>query len=137
MPLADIISEIVKTGPSSKKVLTYYHKALEKLGPEFDILNNLTISEINHSGMPLLGEAIRRVRNKEMDIFPGFDGEFGKIKLFKENEQDELLGQKSLFRTERHPEKKTPGKSQSVNKKTSKKVKPEKETVNRRKDLYI
>ncbi|MBW1892735.1 MAG: UvrD-helicase domain-containing protein [Deltaproteobacteria bacterium] len=132
VPLADIISEIVKTGPSSKKVSTYYHKALEKLGPEFDILNNVTIDEINHSGMPLLGEAIRRVRNKEMDIFPGFDGEFGKIKLFKENEQEELLGQKSLFMTERHPEKKTSVKNQPVNKKTFKKAKPEKKTSDRK-----
>ena len=46
VPLTEIISQIVKTGPSSKKVETYYKNAIEKLGPEFNILNNLSIEEI-------------------------------------------------------------------------------------------
>jgi len=133
VPLTEIISQIVKTGPSSKKVETYYKNAIEKLGPEFNILNNLSIEEINHSGMPLLGEAVRRVRLKEMDIFPGFDGEYGRIKIFRENEQEELLGQKNLFKTKNRPKKKTPKENQpairtlkkkEINRKKKRKEKP-------------
>jgi len=108
VPLAEIISQIVETGPASKKVETYYRQAIEKLGPEFDILNTLTIEEINRSGMPLLGEAVRRVRKREVDIFPGFDGEYGTITIFKENEKEELSGQKHLFRIKARSKKKPP-----------------------------
>lgn len=106
VPLRDIVSEIVSVGPSSKKARAYYERALEKLGPEFDILNNLGIDDIHHAGMPLLGEAVRRMRNGEMDILPGFDGEFGTIKIFRDDEREALLGQKNLFGKDLCPEKK-------------------------------
>jgi hypothetical protein len=37
------------------------------------------------------------MRNKKVIIFPGYDGEFGKIKIFHQLEREKLLRQKALF----------------------------------------
>jgi superfamily I DNA/RNA helicase len=95
--LADIISEILQVGPNSKKVQKNYHAALNQLGSEFDILHRLSTKDIEKTGIPLLGEAIRRMRHKEIDVLPGYDGEYGQVKIFNAREREELQGQKALF----------------------------------------
>ena len=95
--LVNILSEILMVGPNSKKVQKNYQAALNQLGSEFDILHRLTTDEIEKAGIPLLGEAIRRVRHKEIEVLPGFDGEYGQIKIFKAQEREQLQGQKALF----------------------------------------
>jgi DNA helicase-2/ATP-dependent DNA helicase PcrA len=95
--LVDILSEILNVGPNSKKVQNSYQSTLSLLGSEFDILRTLAPEEIDRAGVPLLGEAIRRMRNKEIHVLPGYDGEYGQVKLFKPQEREHLRGQKSLF----------------------------------------
>lgn len=97
IPLDEIISEITGTGAKTKRVLQCLNTAVEKLGSEFDILRNISIDEIKASGVPLLGEAIQRVREKKVNIEPGYDGEFGKIQLFTDEEKEELRNQKLFF----------------------------------------
>ncbi len=97
IPLVEILSEVLKVGPSSKKVMGNYRKLLEKLGPEFDILTTLKKHIIDAAGVPLLGEAITRVRQDKIDLLPGYDGEFGKIKIFNPDERNKLQEQKPLF----------------------------------------
>ena len=95
--LADILSEILQVGAASKKVRKNYQNALEQLGSEFSILHILEPEVIDGAGIPLLGEAIRRMRNKKIDVLPGYDGEYGQVKIFKANERERLMGQKALF----------------------------------------
>jgi DNA helicase-2/ATP-dependent DNA helicase PcrA len=97
IPLVEVLSEVLRVGPGSKKVMGNYHTLLEKLGPEFNILNKLNIKTIEKAGGPLLGEAIARMRRNDVDILPGYDGEFGTIKIFNQNEREKLLAQKTLF----------------------------------------
>ena len=97
IPLAEILSDILQVGVKSKKVQTNYHKALMQLGSEYNILHTLETDKIGSAGIPLLGEAIRRMRQKEVDIIPGYDGEYGRIKIFNSDEREQLLGQKILF----------------------------------------
>ena len=95
--LIDILSEILMVGPNSKKVQNSYKTTLKQLGSELNILHVLAPEEMDRAGIPLLGEAIRRMRNKEIEVLPGYDGEYGRVKLFKPRERESLLGQKSLF----------------------------------------
>jgi superfamily I DNA/RNA helicase len=95
--LVDILSEILQVGPASKKVKQTYQKALHKLGSEFDILHTLDIDVIEQATIPLLGEAIARMRRKEINVIPGYDGEYGRVRIFKDQERQRLLGQQSLF----------------------------------------
>ncbi len=95
--LVDILSEVLRVGPTSKKVKQTYQAVLNKLGSEFDILHSLDIDAIEQAAVPLLGEAITRMRRKEINIIPGYDGEYGRIRIFKEQEHQTLRGQQSLF----------------------------------------
>ena len=97
IPLAEIFSDILQVGVKSKKVKKNYQKALIQLGSEFNILHTLETDKIDSAGIPLLGEAVRRMRQKEVEIIPGFDGEYGRIKIFYSDERERLLGQKTLF----------------------------------------
>ncbi|MGD2185848.1 MAG: UvrD-helicase domain-containing protein [Desulfobacterales bacterium] len=95
--LVDILSQVLRVGPASKKVKQTYQTLLNKLGSEFDILHRLEIDAIELAAIPLLAEAIARMRRKEINIIPGFDGEYGRIRIFNEQEHETLLGQQSLF----------------------------------------
>jgi uncharacterized protein (TIGR00375 family) len=95
--LVDILSEALRVGSASKKVKQTYQTVLNKLGSEFDILHSLDIDAIKQAAIPLLGEAVARMRRKEINIIPGYDGEYGRIRIFNEQEREILLGQQSLF----------------------------------------
>jgi DNA helicase-2/ATP-dependent DNA helicase PcrA len=86
IPLAEILSEILKVGPKSKKAQQNYRAALEVLGPEFSILHTLSPDVIDKAGIPLLSEAVKRMRRKKVKISPGYDGEYGKVKVFEPEE---------------------------------------------------
>jgi uncharacterized protein (TIGR00375 family) len=95
--LVDILSEVLRVGRTSKKVKKAYQTALHKLGSEFDILHTLDIDTVEQAAIPLLGEAIARMRRKEINVIPGYDGEYGRVQIFKDQERETLLGQQSLF----------------------------------------
>ena len=97
VPLKEILSEILETGPQSMRVTKAYNSLLKKGGSEFDLLLNLPVEKIRKVGNEVLAEAIRRMRNREIYIKEGFDGEFGKIKVFQENEKKEIAPQEALF----------------------------------------
>jgi len=97
IPLKEILSEITGVGPSSKKVTNVYDSVLKKLGPELNILLNIPVDEINKKGGVILSEAIKRMRNQQVHIKEGFDGEYGRIKVFEKNEQKMFSKQEYLF----------------------------------------
>ncbi len=97
LPLTDILSEVLQVGPKSKKVAGAYRTLLERHGSEFEILRKTSLDALERHGPPLLAEAISRMRNNQVRIAPGYDGEFGTISLFDNQERTQLLGQNSLF----------------------------------------
>ncbi len=97
IPLADILSEIFEVGPKTKKVGAYYTKAIKILGPELGILLNKSAGEIDAANVPLLSEAIMKMRTGDINIDPGYDGEFGKVNLFSRQEKERLKGEKNLL----------------------------------------
>jgi DNA helicase II / ATP-dependent DNA helicase PcrA len=101
IPLSEILSEILDSGPDTKTVETAYEKLLNDLGPEIDILLNRELKDIETAGGVLLRTAISRMRTGEVIKQEGYDGEYGVIRLFKEAERHELIGQKRLFAFER------------------------------------
>ncbi len=97
IPLPEIIAEVLKVGVNSKAVANEYQKLLQKLGSEFKILMDVPLNDIEQAGSPLLREAISRMRIGNVHIAPGFDGEYGKIKIFEAVERKEIKGQGMLF----------------------------------------
>ncbi len=98
IPLKEILSEITGVGPNSKKVAHAYNLLIQKAGSEFAILLDLPVKEIKKTGNDILAEAIRRMRNREIYIKEGFDGEYGQIKVFQENEVKSFGREETLFK---------------------------------------
>jgi uncharacterized protein (TIGR00375 family) len=97
IPLAEIIAETLRVGVSSKKVNDAYMTLIERIGSEFRILMDATPDEIEEAGSPKFADAIERVRSGKVHIAPGYDGEYGRIKIFDEVGRKALKGQKRLF----------------------------------------
>ena len=97
VPLDDLLAEIFRVGAQSKKVKQNYRALLEKLGNEFQILHYQDRDKIDSAGIPLLAEAIIRMRDNRVSFSPGYDGLFGKVHIFSDRERDRLLGYRSLF----------------------------------------
>ena len=97
IPLPEIIAEGLKCGVNTKKVDAFYFSLLNKLGNEFKILMDAPLDDIERAGTPLLREAVSRMREGRVHIAPGYDGEFGKVKIFEEVERKEIKGQLKLL----------------------------------------
>ena len=97
IPLTEILAEALKVGVNSKAVKNIYYNLLQKLGNEFKILMDIPIEEIEKISSPLIREAVSRMRTGNLYIAPGYDGEYGKIKIFEPVERKEIKGQATLF----------------------------------------
>ncbi len=97
LPLEDILCEVLSVGPSSKKIKAEQQRLVETLGPELSILHEIPLETLDKMNLPLFKEAVQRARNQEIRILPGFDGQFGTLKIFDEKERRDLLGCRSLF----------------------------------------
>ncbi|MCL2798849.1 MAG: UvrD-helicase domain-containing protein [Endomicrobia bacterium] len=94
VPLQEILSEIMQVGVASNSLNNAYESLIQKLGPELSILREIPIDEISKKHSSLLGEAISRLRQGKVIRHAGFDGEYGIIKLF---EQEELENTGMMF----------------------------------------
>ncbi|MBI1295054.1 AAA family ATPase [bacterium] len=97
IPLPEILSEILGAGVNTKTVQSEYFKLLNRLGPELDILRNLPPEEIAAAGGVPLAEGIARMRQGQIQADPGYDGEYGVIRLFTEDPNADVGGQIALF----------------------------------------
>jgi len=70
---------------------------LERLGPEFRVLRDSPLDEIERAGTSAIREAVSRMRAGTVSIVPGYDGEYGKIELFREAVHAPHAGQIQLF----------------------------------------
>ncbi len=82
IPLPEVIGEVYKVGAASKQVQAEYMKLLARLGPELVILREAPLEEIAAVGGERLAEGIGRMRRGEVVAQPGYDGEFGVIRVF-------------------------------------------------------
>ncbi|MFH1094568.1 MAG: endonuclease Q family protein [Candidatus Omnitrophota bacterium] len=97
IPLDEVISEALGVGKTSKKVMSAYNNAVSKLGTEFDILMHKSEDSLYADLPPRIAQGIMQVRNHEVSINPGYDGEYGVIKIFGLNKkQTKTSGEKQL-----------------------------------------
>ncbi len=82
IPLPEVLGEIYGVGESSKQVQAEYLKLLARLGPELAILRDAPLDDITAAGGERLAEGIARMRRGEVSAQPGYDGEYGIIRVF-------------------------------------------------------
>ncbi len=105
VPLAELVSELLAVGPASKQVTAACTRLINAFGSEFHLLLDAPLEEMQDFG--LLAEAVARVRRDEVLRQPGFDGEFGTMRVFAAGELERLGGQQSLFPQDTGPVRKT------------------------------
>jgi uncharacterized protein (TIGR00375 family) len=86
VPLEELISDALGKGKASKAVFNEYTSLIESLGPEFDILLDVPLENIAEVTTSRVAEAITRMRSGNIFVSPGYDGEFGKVNAFRDNE---------------------------------------------------
>lgn len=114
IPLKEIIGELEGVGPGSKKVGARYMELIKKGLPELDILLETPLDLIEKTGGSELAEALRRMRNREIHVQEGYDGEYGVIKVFAENETPAGNTNNLLFK-EMAAEKPVPQRRKMIN----------------------
>lgn len=97
IPLAQIISDVLGSGEATKAVDNEYQRLIEAGSNELKVLFDLTEEQLKETTKPEIAQAIIRVRNGNVHIEPGYDGEYGKIKVLSEFDKQQLSSQPSLF----------------------------------------
>jgi len=86
VPLPEIIADVFECGVSTKRVRAEYNNLIDNIGSEFHILLNSTLEEIEKASSKQIAKAVERVRKGKINVKPGYDGEFGVVKVFGEGE---------------------------------------------------
>lgn len=81
VPLAEIISGALNVGAGSKKVAKEYFGIIDKLGSELDVLLEREEKELRMKCPKDVADGIMNARNGNVKIEPGYDGEYGKVKV--------------------------------------------------------
>ena len=97
VPLPELLGEIANTGPASKTVERGYGRMLANLGSELSILQSVPLEDIARADSSLVAEAIARLRAGRVIRDAGYDGEYGVIRLFQDDELRRHTGGGLLF----------------------------------------
>ena len=110
-PLPEVIAASTGLSAASKRNQELYTGMLRALGPEFRILRETAIQDVERVAGPCVAEGLRRLRLGQVERRAGFDGEYGVISLLAPAEIERLGGQISLFGVD-IPVKKAAGKQE-------------------------
>ena len=89
VPLLEVLSESLNCGVSSQKVVNEYNNLTVNLGSELEILLRRKGKEIEKMAGWRVSEAIAKMRGGDINIEPGFDGQFGRVQIFGRQEKQE------------------------------------------------
>jgi len=97
IPLEEIIANALSQGTGTKRVDKEYRNLIKEFKTEFRVLLNTSEEDLKRATLAEIAEGIIRVRQGKVDLVPGYDGVYGKIKIFSQDEQKKLSKQKTLF----------------------------------------
>ena len=72
---------------ASQKVKDMFFKLCDVFGSELDVLLKVSMKEIERIGGERIAEGVLRVREGNIVIIPGFDGEYGMVSIWKKGEE--------------------------------------------------
>jgi uncharacterized protein (TIGR00375 family) len=97
IPLEEIIADALGQSVGTVEVEKEYKNLIEKFENEFNVLINIPRSDLEAVTLPEIAEGIIRAREGKVFIEPGYDGVYGKIRIFQKGEQKSVSRQGTLF----------------------------------------
>lgn len=84
-PLEEILSEALGKGRKTKAVQEAYRGLCAELGSEFQVLVRAEYPDLQQVAGQRVAEAVLRARTGQVSVQPGFDGQYGKIRVWPES----------------------------------------------------
>jgi len=97
VPLVEIIADALDVMVGAKQVEEEYKNLIEKFENEFKVLLDVSRQDLENATLPEIAEGIIRVKEGRVNIEPGYDGVYGKLRIFSKGEQKTLSKQGTLF----------------------------------------
>jgi uncharacterized protein (TIGR00375 family) len=86
VPLEEIIADALGVGTGTQTVDREYFNLLDHCGTEFEVLLKTPAEKLRSVTQAKIADGILRIRAGRVSIEPGYDGEYGKVKIFGESE---------------------------------------------------
>ncbi|NBT36604.1 MAG: DNA helicase UvrD [Actinobacteria bacterium] len=96
VPLKELIADSVGVGVSSKTVSDLYLRLTDRVANEFSLMLDVPIAAIAAEDATV-AEAVRRVREGRVHVVPGYDGIFGTIRAFSDDDRPKRAAQPKLL----------------------------------------
>jgi uncharacterized protein (TIGR00375 family) len=90
VPLLEIVAESLETTAYSEKAKLLFEKLCLELGSEIKVLLESPLEDIVKAGGEKVAEGVLKVRKGDIAIEPGYDGEYGKVKIWREEIKPEV-----------------------------------------------
>lgn len=96
--LSKVIAESLGVGEGTDKVAVVYDQLIGKFDNELNVLMNVSESEICKTSNRKISEGVDKMRKGDIVIDPGYDGEYGVVKIWGTGSAETLTsGQMSLI----------------------------------------
>ena len=82
--LDEIIADALEVGTGTQTVDREYFTLVHKFGTEFNVLLTASEEELRKTTSAKIADGIIRMREGRVVVEPGYDGEYGKVRIFNE-----------------------------------------------------
>jgi len=89
VPLNEIIAESLYSTVSSQKVKDLFDELCQKFGSELNVLLKTSVQDLEKEAGPRVAEGVDKVRRGNIVILPGFDGQYGIVKIWDDKKTTE------------------------------------------------
>jgi len=90
LPLTEILSALIGSPLASKKTWKAYYDIVNAVGSEYDVLMRASEEELMKLAEPRIVKAIIRNRHGNIEVDPGYDGEYGKPVLSEKETKEKI-----------------------------------------------
>lgn len=94
VPLLEVLSESFNSGAATATVLTVFDRLISHFGSEHEVLFRSEIEKIRELAGNRVAQGIQKVRNRNISIKPGFDGEYGRVSIWDKDEKTDGVKEK-------------------------------------------
>ena len=82
VPLLEILSEALNSGTSTQAVTTMFDNLVSQFGSEHEVLLRAPLEKIESQYGVTIAEGIQRVRERAINIIPGYDNTYGIVEIW-------------------------------------------------------